>query len=55
MTTSSHRDAPRRETPLEEGLRRYAPKQAEARRGAVSDFLISLLRLYSNPGGRPRI
>lgn len=55
MTSPAQRDAPRRETPLEEGLRRYAPKPAEARRIAVSDFIISLLRLYSGSGGRPRI
>jgi hypothetical protein len=55
MTNPSHRNLPPQETPLQEGLRRYAPKNAEARRVAVSDFLISLLRLYTNSGGNPRI
>jgi hypothetical protein len=55
MTHSSHEDASRRETPLQEGLRRYAPKNGEGRRVAVSDFLISLLDIYRRSGGNPRI
>ena len=55
MTSHSQRDPSRRETPLQEGLRRYAPKNGDGRRVAVSDFLISLLEIYSRSGGNPRI
>jgi hypothetical protein len=53
--TSSHKDASRRATPLQEGLRRYAPRNGDGRRVAVSDFLISLLEIYTRSGGNPRI
>ena len=52
MTTPSKHAAPARETPLEEGLRRYAPKQGAARRIAVSDFIISLLTISSRSDPR---
>jgi hypothetical protein len=45
MTPSPNSSRPTRETPLEEGLRRFAPKEAEARRIAISDFVVSLLML----------
>lgn len=54
MTASERYQRQPHETPLEEGLRRYAPRQAEARRVAVSDFLISLLHIYGSSGGHPR-
>jgi hypothetical protein len=54
MTSHPQRDASRRETPLEEGLRRYAPRNGEGRRVAVSDFLLSLLQIYTRSGGNPR-
>jgi hypothetical protein len=39
-----HPDAMARpETTLEEGLRRYAPREFEGRRVAISDFVVSLL------------
>ena len=55
MTNPSHRNLPPGETPLQEGLRRYAPRNGEGRRVAVSDFLLSLLEIYSRSGGNPRI
>jgi hypothetical protein len=54
MTSHSHRDASRHETPLEKGLRRYAPRNGEGRRVAVSDFILSLLEVYTRSGGNPR-
>ena len=43
MTTQSKDVATPAETPLEEGLRCYAPKDGAARRMAVSDFIVALL------------
>ncbi len=40
--TNPNRNAGRNETPLEEGLRRYAPRDVE-RRVAITDFIVSLL------------
>jgi hypothetical protein len=54
MTNPPRNSRPHTETALEEGLRRYAPKDGEGRRVAVSDFLISLLGIYARPGGDPR-
>lgn len=54
MTTSHRHDGRAEETPLEKGLRRYAPKQAEARRVAVSDFIIALLRVHGGSDRAPR-
>lgn len=45
MTTSQKQRRATRETPLEEGLHRFAPKEAEARRIAVSDFIVSMLMM----------
>lgn len=45
MTISRNNGRPDRETPLEAGLRRFAPKEAEARRVAISDFIVSLLMM----------
>jgi hypothetical protein len=55
MTNPFHDNRLRRETPLEEGLRRYAPKNGEGRRVAVSQFILSLLEIYTRSGGNPRI
>ncbi|HET7717150.1 MAG TPA: hypothetical protein VFK86_16120 [Bauldia sp.] len=50
MIDPAERPSPR-ETPLEEGLRRYAPKDDE-RRVRVSDFIVSLL--LASPHFGPR-
>lgn len=42
-----------RETPLEEGLRRYAPGHGDARRVAISEFIVSLLLINRRPRSRP--
>lgn len=55
MTNPSHDNRLHRETPLEEGLRRYAPRNGEGRRVAVSQFILSLLEIYTRSGGNPRI
>jgi len=55
MTNPSYDSRLRRETPLQEGLRRYAPREVEGRRVAVSDFVLSLLEIYTRSGGNPRI
>jgi hypothetical protein len=47
--TSPNRHAGPNETPLEEGLRRYAPRDA-ARRVAIADFIVALL--LPRPRGR---
>ena len=45
MTASQKHGRPAGETPLEASLRRFAPKEAEARRVAISDFIVSLLMM----------
>lgn len=45
MSKSQHHGRLARETPLEAGLRRFAPKEAEARRIAIGDFIVSLLMM----------
>ena len=46
MTTQSKHAAPPRETPLEEGLRRYAPKD-NAVRLALLDFAVAMITARS--------
>jgi len=52
MKSQSKLAAPSRETPLEEGLRRYAPKDGAERTVAVSDFIVSLLMMGGRSGRR---
>ena len=53
MTDSTQSTPHARETPLEKGLRRYAPKPGEGRRVAVSDFIVALLLVGRRPGSPP--
>jgi len=53
MTDPTSHTTHRRETPLEVGLRRYAPGQGDARRVAISAFIVSLLVLNRRPRYRP--
>lgn len=49
--TSPYRHAGPNETPLEEGLRRYAPRGAP-QRIAIAEFIVALL-LGRPPGAHP--